>query len=236
MILEKDLKKLIEEQKINCFSVRENSFIEESMLLLNSNDIKEFLRFLTINNITNVFYKYTFYNKEDYIINDIFAEMSDKDVYNLIKNDIESYNEEIKSLDFSKPKSLQAFCLYDTEYIGILFNDPWIEQRGIVTWQDKVKELLREHENELEARKQNSKVKNEKLKEDFKNYLLNDKGFQKCTNIKMRKQYILSKINNNELDHYMGAFLCKNSITNTMRLDHDELSFIIEMAWKELKE
>lgn len=127
------------------------------MLLLNG-DIKEFLKFLKINNINNIFYNYTFYNKENYVINEFIVNSSEQDIYNFIKNDIKNYNEEIKSLDFLEPKTLQIFCLHDTEYIGILFNNFWIDELGIIDGESKLKTLLRKHEHELEEKRKNYEI------------------------------------------------------------------------------
>ena len=94
---------------------------------LNIDAIEDFLKFASDTDSNYVYYYYTYYNFENYIIPaDYYNEYSGE-----FKAEVRKYNQHIKKLNFDSPKSLTLFVLQNGTYVGIKLHDFWIENQGI---------------------------------------------------------------------------------------------------------
>ena len=235
MILEEELKNIMAKEGINCFNVNvtKDSF-EPSLILLEKNNIDELIRFMKVNNIKNVFYTYLVIDKDYFIIDDElideYEDISD-DIYSLISKDIEEYNIRIEQLDFSKPIEIQIFCTYDSHYISINDYDSWCEDADIMPADEKVQSLIDNYKNIIDENKKIIEINKETLKDEFKNYVLNDVEFKNCTNQQLRRNYICHLVfQREEAKKYAPVFYRYGTV-----LDYQVCVYFIEMMWKEYK-
>lgn len=232
MISEQELKNMMIRQGINCYnvSIEENSF-EESLILLEKNDIDELIEFMKANNIRTAFYEYSFYDKDSFIIDeDIIDEFNgdfDDEFYSLISKDIEVHNKKIEKLDFLRPMGVRIFCIYEAHYIAIFHGDFWCKELDVMTAEEKMQDLIDNNSNilnrEMERKKKEQEQNNELLKEEFKNYILNDNEFKNCTNQRYRREYAYSIFHKKENEKYIIAL---------GRIDRVNY---IETLWREYK-
>jgi hypothetical protein len=94
---------------------------------LNINNIEEFLNFASELNLKYIYYFYTYYNREKYIIpNDWYSEYP-----NEFKVAVSQHNQQITSLDFESPNKLTLFTLQNGTFVGVDLTNFWIENQGI---------------------------------------------------------------------------------------------------------
>lgn len=154
MLNEIELINIFKKDNINCFE-----FDKEKSKEIFSNGFKlmkldEFIKFIISNSIKNVFFNFSYYNKNDYLINnnkikeiykEVYTEIHknieyiepslflnnpdeidiNEDLLNKIKNRVESYNERFEKIDFSKAYKSIIFCKFKDDYFYIEDNDLW---------------------------------------------------------------------------------------------------------------
>ncbi len=230
MISEEELKNIVAREGINCFNVTlEKDSFEKSLILLEKNDMDELIRFVKVNNIKNVFFVYSFYN-EDYFVIDEETNKFHEDIYSLIRKNVESHNEQIKKLDFSRPVEINVFCIYEARYIAINDYDFWCDELGIKSAKEKILDLIDDNSSTIDAKKKERKSNDEVLKEEFKNYVLNDVEFKKCTNQRLRRDYMYLVFEREETKKYKTVFFRIDNMLNIPIAVN-----FIEMLWREYK-
>lgn len=236
MISEEELKDIMAREGISCFNITlpRDSYLE-SVLSLEKNNIEELIGFMKVNNLKSAFYAYSILDKDHFIIDEeLMDELDDlsEDLYSLISRDIEEHNKQIEKLDFSRPIVVRIFCIYESHYIGIDDYDLWIDETNIMSAEEKLHDLIDKYRDIIDKSKQEIKLNNEALKEEFKDYVLNDDKFKICTNQRLRSNYMYNVVfQREEAKKYMPAFSTKHGD----RLDYSTCVFFIEMVWKEYK-
>lgn len=119
-------------------------------------NIESFLEFIKTNSIKNVFYKYSYYDKSSYIIEEEEAKLEyesfyekefksiyiprfrssfyenymevNQNIFKKILKEIKDNNKKIKTINFEKPYHMIVFCKYEGDYIYVEDCDNWIEQ------------------------------------------------------------------------------------------------------------
>lgn len=231
MISNSQIKEIMTKEHINCFEVMvEKNFFEKSLICLESNDINELISFMKSNNIKNAFYDYTFYNKDYFLINEQLTSEFGEDAYSLIVEEAEAHNEMIETFDFSRPLKIKIFCIYESHYIAIIEYDSWCEDLGILSAEEKILDLLECKKEKLESNKKKRKLNDEKLKAEFKNYILHDEEFTKCTNQRLRRDYMYLVFDKEDAQKYKSLFFNEYG-----RLDISIAVNFIEILWREYK-
>lgn len=205
MINEKELIDKMKKEGINCFSVTSPKELDrDHMIYLENNDIDEFIKFVQLNNINSIFYKYYTFNPEFFYITEELAEDIDDDIVNLLKNDIEEWNKQIDKVDFDIPVELFIFCMYESHYITINYhNEFWNNQ---MTAKEKLLELLESNANKVENIREKREEEDEQLKEELKEYILNDDKFILCTNKNLRKDYMYELYKRKDIEKFKNLF------------------------------
>lgn len=246
MITEEEFKKRMTSEGINCFNVvvKSDSF-EKSQILLENNDINELIMFMKVNNIKNVFYTYSFYREDYYIIDEELMNEFDKElmnkfdeelmnefdeeIYSLLLKDIKEHNKQIERLDFSRPGEMHIFCIYESNYISINDYDFWCDELGIVSAKEKIVEIIEDNKETIDRKLKERKLIKQVLKEEFRNYVLNDDEFKKCTNQRLRRDYMYLVFERDEAKKYKPMFSYYNSFDISSAVN------FIEMLWREYK-
>lgn len=90
-------------------------------------------------------------------------------------------------------------------------------------------ELIENNYGILESKRNEHLLKEESLKEESKKYVLNDENFKKCTNEKLRRSYLYSVFNSEEVMKYKRVFIGPRGIANAIAYN------LIELLWREYK-
>lgn len=154
-----------------------------------SGDYSGFLDFCRKHNISTIFYKYSFYEREEYTITDRFLENQVENVKerNFCKPWVEDYNKKTLALDFDNPCAL-AMCASVGAVVVFyeIYND-WLDE-GIEKAEDALALFMEQHEEELiefyDYEKGPSPI------DDLRATLLTDKTFRFCTNKRSRSEYM----------------------------------------------
>ena len=203
------------------------SFWENKIILLKSNDLSEFIKFVKINESKAIMYCYLYYDSCEYQMD---KEDEDRPSFSIeldkiIKKEYLKYNKRISKLDFSKPRELYIFCTINGYTYAIQFMDSWMEELHILTWKEKYNELLNsEPISEIRTKIENKRKEEEQeTKDRLKREILSDPHFFACTNKELRRQYAIKLREKAEWDrpnHY-----------TTIK----EVADFIESIWSEFK-
>lgn len=221
MISEKELKRIMASEGINCFNITSSN---DYMMHLEENNLNEFLRFIKANNIKNVFYEFNRYDEEDFLIDE---DEFDQDIYLLIEGDIIRHNEQIEKIDFSKPNEITIFCIYEGNFICITEENYWCKELDA---SKKVMNLLNDNNDKINNIKNKQKLNLDILIEELKNLILNDDEFKKCSNQSFRRKYMSSIFEREENEKYKQLFLERNVL-----MKYGTSINFIDMIWKENK-
>lgn len=230
MISRGDLNNLMSQEGIRCYEVviEPNSF-EKSVIILDSDDINELIEFMKSNEISNVFFTYSFYNEKMFFIDEETASKLNEEALSLVQEEIKDHNDFIEKINFSIPFEIDIFCLYQGHFVSISQYDSWRNDQGLMTGKEKLLEIINAKSQLIEHQAEERKKKDEALKEEFKNYVFNDEEFRMCTNQRLRRDYMYLVFNRKETESYKHLFWIDD------RLDISTALNFIEMLWREYK-
>ncbi|MGL4850970.1 MAG: hypothetical protein ACRC28_18945 [Clostridium sp.] len=223
-----DLRKQILEFKMevckNCFEVENRN--EDIGITLKQQSFKEFIK---INNITNVFYKFSFLDKEEFKINEEILEEQDINKKRLkkLKEQIERYNQELDKYDFSIPVELEIWTYYSQQCIGIKYEDLWIDT-SLATM--NVDEMLDNYNDVLEELQEKAEERKEEELLGLREYILEDSEFKISTNISLRQDYTIRLIQSKIIKKYKHLFVDEQNEFSK----HKVLTYV-ERLWREYK-
>lgn len=144
---------------------------------------------------------------EDYLITNEIIERklgryNAEEMYNIIINDIEDYNKKVYEIDFSIPFLYIFACLYNGKYIFVKMKvDRGIDDKFLIEPEDRLKEIVLNNEKNMQMKKQETHEIVNQLKKELREIIVNDEKFIKCTNKKLRMNYIKDLLTN-RLDEY----------------------------------
>lgn len=229
MIREKELLERLEQEGLYAFNAMMTSkAIDEGVIKFD--EFEEFMRFIKLNNIKNIFYFYIYLNKEDFLISDELQLGIESDIYKLIKQDIEEYNEKIESFDFTRPERLLVFCLYNDKLVWVVLQDFWDEENNLMKAEEMVDYFQENYEYILEQKEIEREEKLELLKDELREYMLNDDNFKICTNRELRRNYGRTLEKNKKMRKYLEAFSDYGN-----HLASQTFLMFIEVVWAEYK-
>lgn len=192
MKTEKELLDILKNENVNAYKL--NAEIEINNLIEVDN-LEVLIRFAHDNNINSVFY--FFPCVDEYILTigeeDLDELNIDEEILSTIKDEIDIYNDKVSKLDFSKPLTLDVYCIHQGMMLFTQENDSWLFDEGIDEPKMALKTIVENHLEEIESQRKEKKdkIKNDILKgrEVLLQKILNDEEFHKCTNGSLRKIY-----------------------------------------------
>jgi len=222
------LKNQFKELSINCYEVNSNIDDTQKIEFISFDNL---LAFAFQNNIKNFFYEYSFASAENLIINeDIFLKLHyDVDILNILSNEIKSYNKKIEELDFSKPFSIDIFCINQGFIYLYSEYDFWFTNFGIEKPENALIHLMDKHLQKIITAKKEKENWVYKERNKLKEKILADPKFHKCTNSTLRNVYLRELLKENPEIHNLFY-----SEENQQLYDIPSSSFI-EIAWREFK-
>ena len=232
----KDIQKKIEKEKFKFYKVG----LAPDVLANGNNlfNIDNFLEFVRLQKIDVVFGCELFDDATDYLITENVLEEElgryvAEEIKDIIKNDIEKYNENIYKIDFTIPFSYIIACLYEGKYCFTNIRiDRNVDESFLVTPEEKIQEIVANNENNICKKRVERKSIVEELKRELKEIIVNDEKFLLCTNKQLRFRYIRELLSN-RLDKHFEP-LRKNWLAETTRGIYQEPVDFIELIWKEL--
>ncbi|ELC8416816.1 hypothetical protein H8J79_03275 [Clostridium perfringens] len=218
-----DLKDIIKLEA--CFNYNENIEVEFTF-------IEEFCKFVLLKNIDIIFY-YIKENNNDinnYLITEEYYDDLDKKCLEIIKDDIDEYNNKIKDLELD---SIEGFKLFTIDNSVIYSYELTLEDENEAILEQpkaKIKDLLLEHDSEIREIRAGYRAEAIKLKEELKEQIKNDFNFKICSNKRLRSNYIRTMINNEDFNRFK---ICFQDIGG--KFDEYEIYDFVELIWQEIK-
>ena len=156
-------------------------------------NIDEFLKFASDSKFEFVYYYYTYYNSEEYIIpQDWYSDYSKE-----FKTVVFQYNQQIESSNFGSPRSLTLFVLQNGTFVGVELYNPWIEDQGIMVAEEAI-EVIDENFHEVKKTKEQKKEDEDKLR----TIIFNDPEFRYCKNQELRYWYLVELLERQDMNQF----------------------------------
>ena len=164
-----------------------------------------FLDFCKCYGIEAVFYQYTYYDKESYIITeDILHQYTDnKREYSYCKKWADKRNIETESFDFNRAKALALAATMGSMTLIMTENDHWIDE-AFEPAEDALIRFQEDHEDEL-IELADPVDSGTDLIDEFREKLLDDERFRYCTNKESRRSYAEEFFRRKENKHYYNT-------------------------------
>lgn len=229
MVQEQELIKLIEDEGLNLFEVRQNPKINDDSIVMK--EVNDLIKFCKINGIKNLFFNYVFLDKEEFIISDEAQEEIEKDVYKLIKKEIKEHNKRVETIDFTRPVILNISTFFEKNLVCVLENDYWHEEINLLDAEDTIEYLQENYEDILEQKEIERQEKLELLKSELKEYILRDETFSICSNKSLRRNYAETLIKNRNMKKYLEPFV--NEYSGQVGIT--SLVMFVEVVWAEFR-
>lgn len=232
----KDILKRIEKEKIKLYKVGlAPDVLTNGNNLFNIDSFMEFVRFQKIN---VVFGCELFDDASDYLITEEVIEeelgrYAAEEMKDIIKKDIERYNENIHRIDFKIPCSYILACLYEGKYFFTSLKiDRKIDETFLANPDEKLQEIVVNNETNIRSKREERKNTLNELKKELKDKIMSDEKFLLCTNKQLRFSYIRDLLSNGLDNHFEP--LRKFWLADTIRGICQEPVDFIELIWKEL--
>lgn len=229
MVQEQELIKLIEDEGLNLFEVRQNPKINDDSIVMK--EVNDLIKFCKINGIKNLFYNYIFLDKEEFIISDEAQEEIEKDIYKLIKKEIKEHNKRVETIDFTRPVILNISTIFENNLVCVLENDYWHEEINLLDAEDTIEYLQENYEDILEQKENEKQEKLELLKNELREYMLNDETFLICSNKSLRRNYAETLLKNRSVKKYLEPFTSEYS----GQVAITSLVMFVEVVWAEYR-
>lgn len=232
-----DIKTKMEKEKVKFYNTRLSPEV-----LINGNDLlnlDNLIDFIHAQRINVVFGCEIFDDADDYLITEEVIEeelgkYSAEELKSIIANDIKEYNERVYEIDFDIPSLYIVACLYQGQYF---YTKNRINRGGdekfLIDPNEKLQEIVVDNERKIQEKREERRNTLEELKRELKEIIIKDDKFLKCTNARLRVNYIRELLAN-ELDEHFEP-LRKFWMSETSRGIYQEAIDLIELIWRELK-
>ncbi|GGM39353.1 hypothetical protein GCM10011351_26900 [Paraliobacillus quinghaiensis] len=169
-----------------------------NQLYLNIDEIEDFLKYANDSNSNYVYYQYSYYNFEEYIIpKDWYSEYSKE-----FRTEIRVHNQHIESLDFGSPKSLTLFILQNGTFVGVEIKNHWIENQGIHLAEDTIEFIENKFYCEVKEIIVNKKGQQKKDENQLREIIFIDPEFKLCKNQELRYWYLVELLEKENMKKY----------------------------------
>ena len=204
--------------------------VENSILIL---ELDDFMSFMTDNQINQVFLYEHWVEADDYkITDDTFKELgvSRYSLEYLLK-DIDEYNKMLDDVEFDVPSMVLLMFLWNGQrFYHSLYNEVLLGDNVLLSAEDKLADMIMLNENNIIDANNKRHKEIEKQQKEFKNYLVNDDEFKKCTNQRMRRNFIIEIVKTDIVPKELKSYWMNcNGFLFQSAYD------FIEMVWRELK-
>jgi hypothetical protein len=230
--LRNELMDKFEKESFNCFLIGEmesSKFIDSTMYLVSPNDnsiLNTLLKFMKFNNLKNAFYMFSYYDENKYYISNELIDKLDSAIYELVKDDIKKYNDELDEIDFLRPCAMTIFCIFENRHVAVESTDLWNE---LPLAEEVLFDFIENKKNDVKKIKDDRELEKEQIIETVKEYIRNDEEFIKCTNQQLRESYAKKLFNKNEFKEYEELFLFTTGRPNYLAFE------TVELVWREYK-
>jgi len=209
MISVNEIREALTDTEIKLFSTyTESDDLDNNIIEIGDGLIDELIEFLVANNIKTLQYMIKYTGLDAFLImeDDVRDLKIPDDLQDEIWNEIIEYNEKLEKINFDRPYSITIYCLHESCFFGIRDYDLWFQDEEVQFPSDKLEELLSDYKLRIEEKKKKDKKQLEVLKEEFKSVLLNDANFLKCSNKKLRDNYVQKAFEKPEFEKYIKVF------------------------------
>ena len=163
-------------------------------------DVEGFLDFCVQHGIDTVFYKYAYYDKQDYLITEDLLQENTENPEELAfcKEWANTYNAETDTLDFTEPYELALGATYGAMNIVLVVKNEWLVR-------EKALEALLayQEDNEDELLEMSDYDEGTTIVDELREVLLADKVFRFCTNKEARSEYMKKFLAKKENKKYL---------------------------------
>lgn len=231
-----DIKNKIEKENVKFFCVGISSdVLTNGIDLFNLNNFIDFIKSVKIN---VVFGCELFEAAEDYLITNEIIEFElgkykAEEIHNIIINDIEIYNKKIEEIDFNIPFMFVIVCLYEGKYFFVKIKvDRGIDESFLKDPKEKLFEIILTKEENIQNQKQKVEKIINQLKKELKEIIISDENFLKCTNRRLRMNYIKDLLRNKLDEHFEP--IKKIWVADTIKGIYQEPIDFVEILWREI--
>lgn len=236
-----DYKIILHDTKIRIMNavVEEVKRIPLSFIILDG--IDDLIEFSKLNLINVLFYsEYLYDSSFFYITEDMVAQElmkiglrefdSQEKIIKLIGEMIDNHNDKVDKAGFEKPHECRIFGIFESNFIGIIDSDTWLDELDLETGTEALRNILIEKEELVFQVIEIEKRDHLKLLELLKTKILSDSEFIRSTNQRLRRNYIYSYANREENIYFKNLLLEENGVLTEVA------SNLVESLWRELKE
>ena len=149
---------------------------------------KEYTTFCKQNNISVIFYDYSYYNKEKYIVSEelLRAHTDNSKEYSFCAKWADSYNAELNAMDFNRANKLSMVATFGAMNIMLSEEDKWLDE-----YEDGETALIYFIEENEDTMAEFLSLEDDdvSLYDEFRKILLSDSAFRYSTNKNSRRLY-----------------------------------------------
>lgn len=217
---QKTLEKKIEEN--NLLAVNVNSLVLSNKVIVAISNIDDFLKFIINLDSKYVYYKYKYYDINEYLIPlDYFSEY-----LNDFRKAVNSHNQYLKSIDFEQPNELIIFTLINGTCLGTRFTHDWLAEQEIYEKDEQIEIIESNFQNEVNEIKEKSKMQKIEDTNFLRDYILSDENFKYLKNQRLREIYLVELLENDDFKKFNYLFFGSYN-----RLDRDWIKLFMDRTW-----
>lgn len=221
---EDELKKIV--TKSNLIPIEVDILDTSKNLFIKLNGIEKFLEFANNNNVEYVFYFFTNYYIESYIIP---SEWYSEYPVNMQK-EIVQRNKDIETQKFNRPIGLTLFIVKEGIYLTYEMYDFWLEELDIIENKEAFNLLEERYSSEIEKIIEQKEEEAKCEEEELRKIIINDMEFKYCTNQQARYNYLVDLLKRENMKKYCKLF-------KRYGAPHSgEIRIFMDKTWKVYKE
>lgn len=204
MYNESQLIEIASKNNIECYEI--SNRVDNAMLIQDMT-FDEFIKFVIKRGIDTIFYRYTYVDLEDFVINESTCRphIYERNLVDFIRCDIDIYNEMLATYDFKQPYRLMYYCIYNGQIVGnIVRNESF--RSDIMLPEDAFRMLLSISEKEVKEKEEEYRARQEKLRNEFKQELMASEELEGLTNISLRRSFARKVLDMPQYKKYSDGF------------------------------
>ncbi|EEG78360.1 hypothetical protein [Dethiobacter alkaliphilus] len=168
-----------------------------NQVYLKIDTIDDFLKFASDSKLEFVYFYYTYYKSEKYIIpQDWYSDYSKE-----FKAVVVQHNRYIESLNFDSPKSLVLFIIQNDTLIGTELQNPWIEDKNITVAEEAI-EVIDYEFHEVQKKRDLEKGQQKEDEKKLREIIFEDPEFRYCKNQELRYWYLVELLEREDIKQF----------------------------------
>lgn len=229
--IEEQITKKLEENNIQGFS--STLGIPETIPMIMLDTLNQYVYLAKTLEIKNIFYSLRYYDEYNFEVDDstIIKEYG-KEVYEIIKDEIEEYRNKITDLDFDIPSGVLLYFPKDGVSYTLTIENDWISDLGLYDVKTMLEDIIENNSENIKARIEEQRHKEkeeiEKLKLQLEEELIDKEDFICLSNMKLRQAYARKLAKDDDfIKKYGKCFKYPSGKVNPL-----EVTDFIEILWK----